>query len=290
MNSLRYIITGIALSLFFSANAQFAWVDPPVPDVADSITVFVDLAQDPNCNKLVGSAGPIYIWTWGPNDPVGGNGNWGVSADDQEMMHRTDLGPDVWSYTMLATDYYGTDAETIYTDGLKFLAKEKDGGSGGDCSVDGDEYKTSDIEIEIPAPFSLERKIYGFPDFGESDTLFTQTDDVFTLYYKNYLEEKPTMQNLSEVWVYARVFGSDGLYHIVTPPSQIANNPDLKMTDEGGGKFSLTIIPEEFYASALPAGVTIAKMRFQFVSLVNGVICGSDCQVDGDHFFNFKCD
>lgn len=290
MTALKYSISVLLLFIYLSANAQFAWIDPAVPDVTDSLTVFVDLSQDPNCDKLVGSPGPIFIWTWGPNDPVDGNGMWGTSAPEQEMVHRPDIGADVWSYTMLPIDYYGAAAEDIYENGLDFLAKEANGGQGGDCSSAGDEFKTSDIHIDVPAPFVLEKKVYSFPDFGDGDTLYTHIDDVFTLYYKNYLEEKVTMQNLTEVWVYARALGDDGSSHIITPPSQIGTNPNLKMVDQGNGLFTLTIIPEEYFAPALPGNVKLERMRFQIVSLVNGVICGSDCQVDGDFYFGFKCD
>ena len=36
-----------------SLRAQFAWIDPPVPDVSDTITIFIDVSQDPSTGRAL---------------------------------------------------------------------------------------------------------------------------------------------------------------------------------------------------------------------------------------------
>ena len=125
--------------------AQKWWTEPEDIDPNDSVKIFVDLTKM-DCDKLVGNAGPLYIWTWQPADPVAGNGDWDNSNEDMIM---TNEGPDIWSITILPVDFYGVSAQEVYDNNIHFLVKADDGGSGGDCSVAGDENKTEDLEIEV---------------------------------------------------------------------------------------------------------------------------------------------
>ena len=106
--------------------------------------------------------------------------------------------------------------------------------------------------------------------------MFSRVDDVFTLTYDNNIEEKPTMQNLEEAFVYPRVVGDDGSLYTVTSLSQVGNNPELRMATEGDGVFTFTVIPETFYQAALPDGVNIKTLQFQ---IIKWPLCGSDCAV-----------
>ena len=119
-------IFSIVIALFISqfAVAQFAWVDPPVPDVTQPITLYVDVAQDPDCSNLNSSEGPLYIWTWEPAGPAttDGNGTWDNSNEEMVMTHE---GGTLWSITFTPTEFYGVDADLVYETGISFLAKEK---------------------------------------------------------------------------------------------------------------------------------------------------------------------
>jgi len=264
-------------------NGTLAWIDPPMPDVEDSVYLYIDVSQDPNCDILVGNMLPLYIWTWSPAQPDDKLGTWNDS-DEAARMEQVD--GDIWRIGMIPTEFYGVEAEEIYDKGICFLAKRQDGGIGGDCRVGGSEPKTTDVHVPVPSPFAAERKVYSFPDLINADSLYTQLDDVFTLFYDNKIESKLTMQNLADVWIYFRVIGSNGQSYNVTPLSQIGNNPDLQMVNEGDGLFSFQIIPETFLADVLPDGVQPARLRFQFITLP---LCGSDCAVDGDFYFVIGC-
>jgi len=264
-------------------NGILAWIDPPAPDVEDSMFLYIDVSQDPNCDILVGGMQPLYIWTWSPAQPDGRIGTWNNSGADA-LMEQVD--GDIWRIGMIPTEFYGVEAEEVYEKGICFLAKQQDGGIGGDCRIGGAEPKTTDVHVPVSSPFAAERKVFSFPNIVNADSLYTQLDDVFTLFYNNKIESKPSMQNLADAWVYFRIVGSDGQTYSVTPLNQIGTNPDLQMTNEGDGLFSFQVIPENFLEGVLPDGIQSARLRFQFITLP---LCGSDCAVDGDFFFVIGC-
>jgi len=265
-------------------NGTLAWIVPATPDVEDSVYIYVDVSQDPNCDILVGSMGPMYLWTWSPAQPDSKIGTWNNSGDDARLEQ---VDGNIWRIGMIPTEFYDVDPEEVYEKGLCFLVKKNDGGTGGDCSAAGGDFKTTDIHLDVPSPFALERKVYSFPDVVSADTLYTRLDDVFTLFYDNSIEEKLTMQNVEDVFAYIRVTGDNGQTYNVSPLSQVGNNPDLQLRNEGDGIFSFRIIPEEFLVDVLPVGVRPARLRFQ---LITWPLCGTDCAVDGDFFYVIGCE
>ncbi len=286
MNFKYQIISVLALLLFgMNLQAQFAWIDPPEPDVREEVTIYVDVAQDPDCQKLASSEGPMYLWTWNPSDPniPDGNGAWNNSNEALLMTHE---GGTVWSFTYIPAEFYNVDNfKEIYDTGLSFLVKEKDGGAGGDCSAEGDEFKTSDINLSVPSPFV--EPVFSIPSLVGDTAVFSRPDDIFTLVYDNRLEEKITMQNADELWVYARAFDADDNQYIATSLGQLGTNPSLQMVTDGSGIFTFSVIPDELFAAVIPDGVDIRTLQFQIVKLP---LCGSDCAVDGEFLYNFACD
>lgn len=269
----------------FLATGQFAWFEPAVPDVTQEVTIYVDTSQDPDCASLSGNMEQLYLWTWMPSDPaiVDGNGTWGNS---NEVMAMTNVEADLWSFTMIPTEFYGLDADAIYENGFSFLAKRKDGGGGGDCSAEtGTEFKTSDVTLAIPSPFSATKKVFSVPEVVD-DSLYISRGDVFSIVYDNNLEEKATMIGASSVWVYLRFVGDDGNTYNYASLSQIGNTPELEMTTPGNGKFYFSILPSEMAASVLPVGIELETIRCQLVTIP---LCGSDCAVDGEFQFTYKC-
>lgn len=278
------VLLFILLIISVKANAQFAYFLPNPANVEDSLTLYVDLSQDPTCTKLVNNQEQLYIWTWVPNDPLIGLGTWGSSNEELKMKNE---GNNIWSYKMVPTTFYGVAPKVLYEKGIKFLAKRKNGGQGGDCSETGEEYKTSDISLNIPAPAGVVRKVLSYPDVVGKDTLLSRSDDVFTIIYNNFAEEKLTMQNIGNMAVYIRVLGTDGKQYIPIPLGQLINNPSIKMVNKGAGVWHFSMIPDIFLKSYLPAGVKAKRLRLQLVTLP---LCGGDCSVDGEFNFNFKCD
>ena len=267
------------------ATAQFAWFEPAVPDVTQEITIYVDTSQDPNCSSLTGNTEQLYLWTWMPAGPVftDGNGTWGSSNEEMAM---TNVDGDLWSYTLTPTEFYNLDADAVYENGFSLLVKRKDGGGGGDCSAEtGEEFKTSDVVLAIPSPFSSTKKVFSVPEVVD-DSLYVSRGDVFSIVYDNNLEEKPSMIGVSSMWIYLRFLGDDGNTYNYASLSQIENTPELELTTSGNGKFYYSIIPADMAATVLPAGVELETIRCQLVTLP---LCGSDCAVEGEFRFPYKC-
>lgn len=264
--------------------AQFAYFLPNPANVEDSLTLYVDLTQDPLCAGLVNTQEQLYLWSWVPNDPLITNGTWGSSNEDLKMKNE---GNNIWSFKMVPTQFYGVDAKVFYEKGIYFLAKKKNGGQGGDCSATGGEFKTSDISLSIPAPAGVVRKVLSYPDVVGKDTLYSRSDDVFTLIYNNFAEDKLSMQNIGNMAVYLRVVGTDNKQYIPISLAQLTNHPEITMTNKGGGVWHFSIIPDRFLKNYLPSGVKAQRLRIQLVTLP---LCGGDCSVDGEFNFNFKCD
>lgn len=286
MRIFKYSFIIILLSFIYQNSfAQLAWIDPPEPDVREEVTLYVDVAQDPDCQKLATSEGPLYIWTWGPSGPTveNGNGTWDNSNEAMVMTHE---GGTLWSFTFVPDELYDVDNfKDIYKDGLDFLVKEKDGGAGGDCSAEGGEFKSSDIHLNIPSPFV--EPVYSIPDVIGDTAVFSRTDDIFTLIYDNKLEEKLSMIGATNLYVYPRGFDADGTQYIVTPLGGLGGDSRLQMIDNGNSIYSFSFIPDEFFFDVLPDGVSVETIQFQIVQLP---LCGSDCAVDGEFVYKFTCD
>ncbi len=245
MKKLVAILIG---SFIFQMSVAQITIEPEEWLPCEEITLTIDISQG-DCDKLVGHEGPLYLWTWQPAGPVVGNGDWGNSNDEMEL---TNVGPNLWSITMVPTEFYGVSADDVYANGFAMLVKAKDGGSGGDCSSAGGEFKTSDITLEIAPPFKSQKL------FARPAAVFPE--DVFTFYYDNTLETKESMQNLDEVYVYAAAI-SNGIEYPVSDMSVVGDNPNLRMSEESDGLFRLSIIPEMFF-TGVPAGQEIQQLLF----------------------------
>ena len=147
-------------------------------------------------------------------------------------------GPNVYSWTIIPTEWYEVDAATVYNEDIHFLVKTKDGGG-----YDDPDTKSNDLMVAVDPP-KLERDpSYTFPEVG-------QEDDVFTIYYENYRETKPSMQNLGpdEVYVFAQATLSDSTTVEIEPSFfTVGTNPQLKMDYVSSGSFRKFIYPKEFF-------------------------------------------
>jgi hypothetical protein len=274
------IIACLLLGVSLQLSAQKVWTDPvEYDDPTQEVTIYIDLTQM-DCDKLVGSPGPLYLWSWMPAEPLVGNGAWSASNTDLEM---TDEGNNVWSFTMTPTDFYGVSAQDVYDSDIFFLAKALDGGSGGDCSAAGDENKTEDLTLVIDPPGVAAQKVYSFPGKADGDSLFQSGNDVFTLLYDNALEDKASMQNPGDLYVYARAYDTDGNEYRPSTISQAGSNPDLMMSQEGTN-YQWQIIPNHLFD--IPADKTLDFMRLQ---IIKPVVSNSDDAVDGLWEYWLRC-
>ena len=96
------LYAGGTISSIYSQPAAFT------PD--EEVTFFFDVSG----TDLDGNTGPLYLWTWSPGDPVNGNGDWDNSADQAVL---TQIDGNLWSFTMIPADFYGT-SEITKIEGL----------------------------------------------------------------------------------------------------------------------------------------------------------------------------
>ena len=257
------IITGI----FLSGNLLIAQVSTePAEDInpEDSLKIIVDISKMAssadyveNLKDAAANGEDMYIWTWKPFEfPAGhpktnglGTQAWKNSNDTLKMKMEA---PNVYSWTIVPTEWYEVDAATVYNEDIHFLIKPKDGGGYGDPDI-----KSEDLMVAIDPP-SLERPpSFPFPEVG-------QEDDVFTIYYENDRETKVSMKNLGpdEVYVFAQAVLSDSSTVEIEPSFfTVGTNPKLKMDYiSSENTYRKFIYPNEFFP--VPGGLSITSMRF----------------------------
>lgn len=232
----------------------------------DSVTIIVDiseldmgLAHNALLKDAVDAGEDMYIWTWSPVEhPAGhplangiGSQAWKNSNDTLRMKHVDGY---IFSYSMIPTDFYETDAATCYAKDIKFLVKPKDGGGYGDPDV-----KSNDLTVLIDPPTTTKEPVYQFPEYvGE--------DDILTVVYDNNREPKETMQDLTEgeVYVYLGYWLEGDDINIAEPNKYCSfgtvgsSYPELAMTEVEPGIFQWSMMPSDFLDGQ---GQSIVKIR-----------------------------
>jgi hypothetical protein len=250
--------------LAFVSLGQAAWIDPDPANVNAEIKLMVNVA-DPacECDLLIDDdieGDSIYIWTWEPTENFSiPNGEWTASTLALKM---TSEGDNIWSYTMVATEFYGVDPSVIYDGGISFLVKEYDG-----SAIDGAEPKSADFHVTVEPPGCVD-KVCPFPQIFKED-------DYLTIIYDNLLEENAGLQNIDPDDCYflpvAVADGNDYPYTNNAFSQTIATeHPELNMFSEGNGKFASTILSENFFRNPdlsdnpVPEGVPIEAIKVRF--------------------------
>ncbi|MEL6674432.1 MAG: hypothetical protein AAFR61_19645 [Bacteroidota bacterium] len=281
-NTLILLLT-LLLTGAYSLQAQKTWTIPAEFNADQEITIYVNLKAC-DCQRLVGNAGPLYLWTWLPAPDAdradeNKNGEW---TNSNPTMAMKDEGNDVWSFTMIPTEFYNVDAATVFANDFHFLVKGVDGTGegGGGC----DEDKTEDLLIEVEPPVTGPRKVFSFPDKVSKDTVYTTANDVFTLFYDHKLEEKESMLDVDELYVYTRIELNTGEVIRVETIKNTDTNPALKMTKGADEVYFWHVIPTEIYQP--PAGSFITGMILQIMK--PGARSTSDI-VDGEYTHVFSC-
>lgn len=262
MHKKLLILTAFIISSF-AAMAQVS--TEPAEDInpEDSLKIIVDVSKlggsedyVQNLKDAAAAGEDMYIWTWKPFEfPAGhpktnglGTQAWKNSNDTLKMKMEA---PNVYSWTIIPTEWYEVDAATVYNEDIHFLVKPKDGGGYGDPDI-----KSNDLIVAIDPPKLDRDPSYSFPEVG-------QQDDVFTIYYENFRETKPSMQNLGpdEVYVFAQATLSDSTKVEIEPSFfTVGTNPQLKMDYIGSDTYRKFIYPLDFFS--IPAGLSITEMRF----------------------------
>ena len=159
-----------AFLMHLNAQGQDALSVLPTPTgLNDEVTLTIDVSKsEQNALKAILEANPelpVYIWTWSPSDPVGGNGSWDNSSESMLLTKQSDL---VYTLTFTPTQFYSNVA-SLYSNGISCLAKLKNGGTFAGFEDLG-EAKTEDFNIPI-LPKLCEEEMCIFPrDDGQTIT------------------------------------------------------------------------------------------------------------------------
>lgn len=242
-----------ALLIGISAKPQAAWIEPENPDVTKPVRLYCDISKTTAAsadNMKNNPNGPFYIWTWKPVEhPSGhplanglGDKTWKNSNDALVMVKDDTKGANVWYYEMIPTEFYGVAATEIYSKGIAFLVKPKDGGGWGDPDI-----KTEDFNITVEPPKLNRGTLYAVPQTVLQHKLTS-------LIYDNPLELKETMKNLNEGDVFMHIVVTitdtvSGLTSKLEPAtfSRVTNLPQLQMKKMTDGRFKITMIPHRFF-------------------------------------------
>jgi hypothetical protein len=249
------VVFGLALQ----SNAQSAYVLPSPTGADETMTLYIDVSATDGGLKAMLAAHPevqdsVYLWTWSPNEPPAGNGNWGESNDAMLMTH---VGGFLYSKTFVPTEFYSTTGPEFFTKGIKCLAKLKNGNAFADDAVG--EAKTSDLAIVI-IPKLCDDLYCKFPEL-------TKSEDFFSITYDNNQETNVAMQNLGndECYLYALAVYDDFGFDLdeYATPAMVTGTPALKMKPVPGqpGFFRLTIIADDFFTPNTP-GAKVKTIKF----------------------------
>jgi hypothetical protein len=244
------------------AAAQKAYVLPSPTDAEAEITLYVNIN---NCEDGVENNGlkailesfpdtSVYIWTWQPAGPVAGNGEWNNSAEHQRM---TKVGPGLYSITFVPTEYYGVESPALFSRGISFLAKLKNGNG-----VDGFpfEAKTEDIHVDI-IPKLCEARICVFPELRNSD-------DFVSITYDNAKETLEGLQNMGPDECYFYIIGKVDMFtsYEIAAVADVLSHPELQVPAmPGTTKFRYTFIPEELFGDFLQPGEKLSEVWYYVV-------------------------
>ena len=182
MKKIFSLVTLLTALLSFRAMSQTTGAAvttiPANFTAVDQVKIIVDVSQVGN---LVNKE-PIYLWTWHPNDPAPGNGEWSNSNEGRKMIKE---GPNKWSLTMKPVDFYATMVNGVLTPlppaeltEIRFLVKAKNG--------DGDA-KTADIILKVAQLVFVPTALRTFPSVAgqnEDNKVYLDhalvTDDITT--------------------------------------------------------------------------------------------------------------
>lgn len=268
---MRYILyTMLLWALPIGLSAQATWLEPADAAADDTVRLYVDLNKTENANNIIETAAggeDMYIWTWKPVEhPEGhplvnglGTEAWKNSNPALKMTKESD---GVYYYTMVPTEFYEVDANTVYAEDFHFLVKPQDGGGFGDP-----DFKTEDLVVKIEPAGCDPRKVGTFPDVVDANNTLPMTgDEVMVFIYDNKMELKPSLQNYSDsLFIYARGITASGASVRISRFNEAGDYPELQMVAQGDGVYHWYFVPDEVYSDVVSAGDKIEKLRLQIV-------------------------
>ncbi|MBK6267277.1 hypothetical protein JKA74_19705 [Marivirga sp. S37H4] len=261
-----YIVIVLAFSSLFvkaqSCDQATFRTEPATFTAEDEVKLFVDVSS---CSYLA-SLDELYIWIFIPGGPgpdgVGGNGDFCNGSNSELLM--TNEGDNVWSFTFTPTELFAASPAIIGSE-IGFIPKEFAA-----CKGNGDQ--TIDLFLPVESLIFTPAESRTFPES------FTSKDFV-TLYFDQSLADNADMKTLEDVFVYAfaNVIDENGVPvegNIEKAPwTEVGTTPELTMTDEGNGVFSLTVDLRSFFE--LEAGQMISSFSYIYRNMEGTVQSGT---------------
>ncbi len=261
MKRILYLL-GLCVSFSTLVVAQVSTIPAEDIDPEDSLKIIVDISLLDGSQEYVqnlqadaASGLDLYIWTWSPFEfPAGHPKTNGTGAQawksSNELLKMKKEAPNIYSYSMIPTEFYEVDAATVYNKDIQFLVKPKDGGGYGDP-----DRKSDDLKVAIDPPNTEKPAFYNVP-------AFSKPEDLMTIIYENGRDTVVSMQNLApgDCYFYPEALLSDSTKILIEPSFFTAGtNPKLQMEYMGNNTFQKQIQPLEFFN--VPAGKTIIEFK-----------------------------
>lgn len=280
MKKIILLYLGTLCSMHVFSQAAYL-ADPENFDPESEIKIMIDtklldasLEHVQGLNEAISNGEDMFIWTWKPNEHGEGHplvNGIGAQAwkNSNDALKMTNEGDGIFSFSMVPTEFYEVDAQTVYDEDFSLLIKPKDGGGYGDPDI-----KSEDLKIVVNPPAGPIVKIKSFPSaIGsglEGDTLGTDQLDVFSLIYDNAGETKESLKGVDDLYIYPEVVLKGGeILKIAGNAKKVADFPELQMKSDGDGVFIISFIPQYFFK--LSENQSIESMQFTITrpNLVN---------------------
>ncbi len=115
------IIFLLPFSSFGAGEIEAIWTEPAAWQPTDDLTIYFDVTG----TDLAGNAGPLFIWTWSPQENSDVIGSWGNSNDQAKL---TQVNGNIWKFEMgKPTEFYRVTAEQVRSKTIFGLLKTKTG-------------------------------------------------------------------------------------------------------------------------------------------------------------------
>ncbi len=233
MHKAKRLLSLSVLFLFltaFSLEAQKLWTEPADFRVDSTVTVYFDLNKCVQGKGLIGEDS-LYFWSFHPkmaSDSL--QGNWRNSALPSLMKHE---GDNVWSFTLIPTEFYGLDSLTIASNEWWAQVKARDGGErrfGVDHHIV-TEYmglvRQPVVDLQIPGQFRGAHQMqYRFTQLDISNQVLPDPDtslsidmvlDIFDRGGFHFFDQMETDDYmLNPFWQYTQVRNPDTVAHSFT--------------------------------------------------------------------------
>ncbi|MEO6406094.1 MAG: hypothetical protein ABIY51_06695 [Ferruginibacter sp.] len=194
----------------------------------DVVKIIVDVSAVGN---LAGKE-PLYFWTFTPNNPAPGNGDW---ANSNEARRMTKEATNKWSITFKPKDFYGVSPAEITK--IQFLVKAKDGTG---------DFKTDDITINVDPLIYVPVVFRTFPKFVGVNEIITAYLD------QNYATDVVT-ERMQPATVEISLFNGN---------TQLGTAQTVNLKSEGNKVWSYTFFPPALF-NLVPNAVA-DRLKFKF--------------------------